>query len=404
MITKIIMPKIGETMELGILIKWHKKEGDLIKKGDILFEIETDKAVFEHEAVEGGYLRKILVPAGEDLVKVLAVVGYIADSMEEPVPDHKVEAEKKVSKKKQDREEKKELSSDKGKKGSVPDSHRIFISPLAKKMAEEAGIDISAITGTGPGGRIVVRDIKSDTSVKDSAFKEDTEIKKLSRVNKITAERLTQSKATIPHYYIFEKIEMSEVIKLRSQIKKGIKDKYSSRLTYTDIILKALSLSLQKYPDFNGTYKDGVLKLSNSINIGLAVASGDELYVPVIKNIQNLTLGQIALERADLINAVADKKITPDKLSGGTFTLSNMGNTGLAGFTAIINPPELGILAAGSILKEPVVLEDKIIISDIMHVTLSCDHRIINGMYGAGFILYFKEVLESPYILLSGGY
>ena len=322
--------------------------------------------------------------------------------MEEPVPDQKVEAEKKVTGKKPD--EKKESLPVKGEKVFEHDKGRIFISPLAKKMAEEADIDISTITGTGPGGRIVARDIKGVTPMKGSDFKEDTEIKKLSRVNKITAERLTQSKATIPHYYIFEKIEMSEVIKLLGQIKKGIKDKYSARLTYTDIILKALSLSLHKYPDFNGTYKDGLLKLSSSINIGLAVASGDELYVPVIKNTQNLTLGQVALERADLINAVQDKKITPDKLSGGTFTLSNMGNTGLAGFTAIINPPELGILAVGSTLKEPVVLEDKIIISDIMNVTLSCDHRVINGIYGASFILYFKEVLESPYILLSGGY
>ena len=417
MISNIIMPKLGETMESGILIKWHKKEGDKIEKGDILFEIETDKAVFEHEAVKSGYLRKIVVPEGKDMVLVLIVVGYIADSMDEPIPDPeedqgsakkdqgmKKEIIKEDFKKEKAKKEDAPLKDD-AKKISTAGGGRIFISPLARKMAFEASIDISSVKGTGPGGRIVARDIKSFTDSKDAVpAGEGTRVKELSKVNKIVAERLSLSKTTIPHYYLFQKINMTEAIKLRTQLKKKVKEKYFVDLTFTDIILKALSLSLQKYNDMNGTYIDGELRLSTSINIGMAVAWNDELYVPVINNTQDIPIGRIAEERTDLIESIIERKINPDNLSGGTFTLSNLGSTGLENFTAIINPPELGILAVGAIAREIIVLDNKISMADIMHVTLSCDHRVINGMYATKFLVHFKEILESPYTLLSGGF
>lgn len=417
MINKIIMPKLGETMEFGALIKWHKKEGDTVEKGEILFEVETDKAVFENEAVRSGYLRKIVIPASDDNIKVLKVVGYLADSMDEPIP-----AEEQVSKpppnlplKKGDGMKEKEP---KVKEVSKAERKRIFISPLARKMAKESGIDISIIIGTGPKGRIVARDIKAALPAKEVPFKETkrikefpkdikapvTRIKELSRVNKIAAERVTLSKTTIPHFYLSQKINMTEAVKLRSQLKDKVQEKYSVKLTITDVIIKALSLSLQKFGDLNGTYENEVLKLTNSINIGLAVAAEDDLYVPVIKNSQNLSISQIAIERTNLIDSVRSRKIDLDKLTGGTFTLTNLGNTGIENFAAIINPPQLGIIATGSILKEPVVSGEEIVISDIMRATLSCDHRVVNGVYGAQFLLYFKELLESPYTLLSGGY
>ena len=389
------MPKLGETMEFGMLAKWRKKEGDKVEKGDIIFDVETDKAAFEVEAIKKGYLRKIVITPGDDPIKVLTVVGYIADSMKEPVPDEKSPADKRpVSKspafvepaieKESTAKEGPVIAEKQDRKG------RLFISPLARKMAKQSGIDISAIMGTGPGGRIVGRDIKSGRAG------ETEPVKTVSRVNRIVAERMTLSKATIPHFYLSQKINMTKAVKLRNKIKEDIKKKHSVNLTITDFILQATGKALQKFPNLNALWENDSLRISKSININIAVSFEEELYVPVIKDVQVLSIRQIAKERTKLVKSIHARKIDLDTLLGGTFTLSNLGNIGIESFAAIINPPQVGIMATGSILKEPVVSGDKIIIADIMNVSLSCDHRATNGMYGAKFLVYFKELLETP--------
>ncbi len=399
MITKIIMPKLGETMEVGILAKWRNKEGDKVEKGDIIFDVETDKAVFEVEALKKGFLRKIVVAPSEDEIEVLSVVGYIADSMKEPVPEGDsaptpAPAVKEAAPTEPTLEKspiskgKPDIKMTRGPKG------RIFISPLARKMAQEKGIDITAVPGTGPGGRIVARDIKSGGQpvIAETAKTGKTP----SRANKIVAERMTLSKTTIPHYYLSQKINMTKAVKLRNKIKGDIKKKHKVNLTITDFIIQALSKTLQEFLNLNALWENDSLHISKEINIGVATSWDDELFVPVIKNAQKLKIIDIAKERTKLVTSIRTKKIDIDTLTGGTFTLTNLGNIGPESFAAIINPPQVGILAMGSISKEPCVAGNKVVIADIMNVTISCDHRAINGMYGAKFLVHIKELLEAP--------
>jgi len=388
MITKIIMPKLGETMEFGTLVKWRKKEGDKVNKGDILFDVETDKAVFEFESPKAGLLRKIVVPASEEQIPVLTIVGYISDSMDDVIP-----AEKKEEEKTKPVAKPKEIPAQKIVKPSKKAPARIFISPLARKMAKEKNLDISTIHGTGPGGRIVARDIPLAQPTQTEKL---TTTKTPSRARKIMAERMTLSKTTIPHFYLLQKINMTKAMILRSKLKKEYQEKFSIKLTITDLLIKALSKALQKFSNLNGTYENNSLNISNSINIGIAVSFEDELYVPKIKNVQELDLIGIAKQRTCLVENIYSRKIDLDSLSGGTFTLSNLGNMGLEGFVPIINPPEIGILGTGTIKKELTIENEKMMIADMMQTALSCDHRAINGMYGAEFLIYFKELMENP--------
>ncbi len=394
MITAIIMPKLGETMESGKLIKWHKKEGDLVERGDVLFEVETDKTIFEVEAPKKGFLHTILVPESDEEVPVTITVGYIAESMDEPIP------EKAIEQKKAEKRPAPVVSQDKAPEESVitqvQKTGRILISPLARRLARERGLDPANIRGSGPNGRIEAWDIKSIPA-------EGSTIP-LSQVRKITAERMTLSKTIVPHFYLFHTVDMTRALELREQLKEDLSKRYSVKLTITDIIVGALAGALREYPDMNSAYGNNGIERKERIHIGLAMASGSDLFVPVIRDADLLNISEIARQRTGLMEKTRTGKLRPDDLEGATFTLTNLGNTGLEGFIAIINPPQVGILATGSILKKPVVRNGQMGIADLMEVSLSCDHRVVNGMDAAQFLLRFIRFLEDPDTLLAGGH
>lgn len=394
MITAIIMPKLGETMESGKLIKWHKKEGDLVERGDVLFEVETDKTIFEVEAPKKGFLHTILIPESDEEVPVTITVGYIAESMDEPLP------EKAIEQKKAEERPAPVVSQDKAPEESVitqvQKTGRILTSPLARRLARERGLDPANIRGSGPNGRIEARDIKSIPA-------EGSTIP-LSQVRKITAERMTLSKTTVPHFYLFHTVDMTRALELREQLKEDLSKRYSVKLTITDIIVGALAGALREYPDMNSAYGNNGIERKERIHIGLAMASGSDLFVPVIRDVDLLNISEIARQRTGLMEKTRTGKLRPDDLEGATFTLTNLGNTGLEGFIAIINPPQVGILATGSILKKPVVRNGQLGIADLMEVSLSCDHRVVNGMDAAQFLLRFIRFLEDPDTLLAGGH
>ncbi len=383
MITAIIMPKMGETMESGKLIKWHKKEGDLVERGDVLFEVETDKTIFEVEAPKKGFLHTILIPESDEEVPVTITVGYIAESMDEPLP------EKAIEQKKAEERPAPVVSQDKAPEESVitqvQKTGRILISPIARRLARERGLDPANIRGSGPNGRIEARDIKSIPA-------EGSTIP-LSQVRKITAERMTLSKTTVPHFYLFHTVDMTRALELREQLKEDLSKRYSVKLTITDIIVGALAGALREYPDMNSTYGNNGIERKERIHIGLAMASGSDLFVPVIRDADLLNISEIARQRTGLMEKTRTGKLRPDDLEGATFTLTNLGNTGLEGFIAIINPPQVGILATGSILKKPVVRNGQLCIADLMEVSLSCDHRVVNGVDAAQFLLRYIRCL-----------
>jgi len=353
-IREIIMPKLGETMEEGTLLKWFKKEGDRIEKGEPLFEVTSDKTSFEVEAETEGVLRKILIQPGETPIPVTKVIGYLADNMEENLPEIK--------------EEKKE---------------RVSISPLAKRLAEEKGVDITKIKGSGPAGRIEKSDI---LKIAGEGNPEEFETKPLAGIRKTIAQRMLESKTTIPHYYLQAEIGMETIAKLKQE----------KKFSYTDFILKATATALSEFPLMNAAIVNGEARIYKKINIGLAVASKEGLLVPVIKEVNQKNLGEISQERISLREKAVQNKLSPNDLVEGTFTISNLGTFGVDNFAAIINPPQVGILALGVIKESPVAVEGKVTVKKIMKVTLSADHRLIDGVYGAQFLKRIKELLENP--------
>ncbi|MCD6169696.1 MAG: 2-oxo acid dehydrogenase subunit E2 [Candidatus Latescibacteria bacterium] len=376
MITRIIMPKLGETMEEGQIGKWLKKEGERVEKGQPLFEVASDKANFEMESPATGFLRKILYEKGQT-VPVTKTIGYIADSMEEQLPEETAAVSETVS----SRPERK---------------NRIKISPLARRLAEQRGIDISKINGTGPGGRITKEDVEKFQSV---AKTESREVP-LSAIRKIIAQRLSQSKRQAPHYYLQAEIDMSDTVRMREDLLTEEEKTSSVHLSYTDAIIRATALSLEQFPVLNSTYENGKLRSFKEVNIGVAVALQEGLVVPVIKDVANKTLWQIAEERTTLVTRAREGKLTQMDISNGTFTISNLGVFGIDLFTAIINPPQVAILAVGAIKKRPSILNDQVVVRQTMKVSLSLDHRVVDGAVGAQFLTRLRELLEKPYLLL----
>lgn len=381
MIAKIIMPKLGLTMEDGIIERWLKKEGEKVEKGDPLAEITTDKATFEQESTATGFLRKILFPEGST-VPVNQVIAYLADSMEERIPEEKSRIVKEKLRVYHDEAEKEKI----GPPVAEEISGKIKVSPLAKKIAKERQIDLSRVKGSGPGGRIIERDVL--------AFREEkvagVEVIPLSRMRQTIAKRLTQSKQSAPHYYIQMEIDMSEAVELHHE---------KPSLSYNDLIIKASALALKEFPLMNSTFEEGKIKSYSDINIGMAVMLTDGLIVPVIKQVDKKNLSQIAREREELIKRAKEQKLHPRDISGGTFTISNLGMFDVDAFTAIINPPQVAILAVGKIKETPVVRNARIEIGKISKLTLSLDHRVIDGAYGAQFLKRIKEIFEKREIL-----
>lgn len=392
MATKIVMPKMTDTMEEGILIKWYKKEGEKVEAGDRLAEIETDKAVMDLEAYGSGILKKVLI-GEQNRVPVGRLIGVIA-RQDEDIEALLVEEEKGLKTKvKVEEIEKKPLEEADKTKVDVRGGGAVEISPRARKMAEEAGIDISKIKGSGPGGRITQKDVETyiSTAGKEVSKGVEYEEEELSLIRKTIAKRMTGSKGPVPHFYLTSNIDIGNALKLKGELTgEGIK------VSVTDIIVKAAASSLKRHPKINTSFMGESIRYHKRINISIAVALEDGIISPVIKDADLKGLKEIADEARDLISRARTKSLRPDEYEGGGITISNLGMFDIENFIAVITPPEAAVLAVGSIIDVPVVEGGQTGMAKRMKVTLSCDHRVIDGAEGARFLMELKRFLEYP--------
>ncbi|MDG4951111.1 pyruvate dehydrogenase complex dihydrolipoamide acetyltransferase [Weeksellaceae bacterium KMM 9724] len=407
----VTMPRLSDTMETGKVVSWFKKVGDKVSFGDILAEIETDKAVQEFEIDVDGTLLKIGIEEGDEapVDSLLAIIGPEGTDVSNisvggNKPAEKKEAKKEESNKEEVKETKQESSTSSEK---TNDSGRLFISPLAKKLAEDKGYDISQIKGTGDQGRIIKRDVenfqpqavakaaKTDSAAPVAAMAipagEDKRVEN-STMRKVIAKRLSQSKYTAPHYYLNIEVDMENVMAARKQIN-AIPD---TKISFNDIIVKAVAMALRKHPQVNSTWNDDAMILHGDISIGVAVAVPDGLMVPVVKNTDHKSLTQISAEIKDMATRARDKKIKADEMEGSTFTVSNLGAYGIESFTSIINQPNSCILSVGAIVEKPVVKNGQIVVGNTMKLSLACDHRTVDGATGSLFLQTLQQYLETP--------
>jgi len=429
MAIKIEMPKLSDTMEEGVIAKWNIKEGDDVSSGDIIAEVETDKATMEVEAFDDGKVLKILVDEGDavPLGGLLAVIGEegedISDILEgagdeDGGSSDSEKAEEGSEKKEKTKESKKEFDpilGDLNGKGpdkkkeekatSSSDDGRIKASPLAKKMAEDKGIDLASVDGSGPEGRIIKRDIeeyepakeKAETTVSVPVYdSEESEETKISQMRKAIARRLSESKFTSPHFYETIDIDMEAAIAAR----KGLNEMSEVKISFNDIVVKACSVALRRHPAINSSWMDDVIRKHGDVNVAVAVAIDEGLMTPVIKHSDKKNLRQISAETRELAGLARDRKLQPEQMEGSTFTISNLGMFGIEEFTAIINPPNACILAVGAIRDVPVVKNGEVVPGKRMKVTLSSDHRVVDGAKAAEFLNTLQKLLENPLAML----
>ncbi len=424
--TVVKMPKMSDTMEEGVIAQWLKKVGDKVESGDILAEVETDKATMELEAYDEGVLLYTAVEDGGTVPVdgVIAVIGEKGADYEKLIKAEK--AGSKPEKKEEKEEKKEEPKSSQSAASSAPqatpqkaaasssDNGRIKASPLAKKLADEKGIDISQVNGSGDGGRIVKRDIEdfkpSQAPAAKSEKKEEGQTISLPRVvgeesseevavtqmRKTIARRLGESKFTAPHFYLTMEINMDKAIEAR----KSMNEISPVKISFNDIVMKACAAALRQHPDVNVTWAGDKMIKHHHIHLGFAMALPEGLIVPVIKFADNKTLSHMSAEVKELAEKAKNKKLQPEEYSGNTFSVSNLGMFGIDEFTAIINPPDSCILAVGGIKETVVVKNGEMKPGNVMKVTLSCDHRAVDGAVGAAFLQTLKGFLEDPVRIL----
>ena len=410
--SQVIMPKLSDAMEEGRLLQWLKKEGDRVQGGDILASIETDKAEIELESFGAGVLRKILVAEGETVPvgKVIAIVAEpdedISSLVGAAAPAAPAKAEGKASTPPAPASPKVEAKAPPAPTAPAAESGWIPASPIARRMARDAGVDLAKITGSGPGGRILERDIEAFLGAKAQqmggaevpAGEREFEDKELSTIRKTIALRMTQSKAPIPHFTVTVEADMGEAQHLRGSL--NAVDPTAEKLSINHILIKAVALALKRHPMVNAAFANGKARLFTKVHIGVAVALEDGLIVPVIRDCDRKSLGEIAREAKSLIERARGKKLRPEEYSGGTFAISNLGMYDVVEFTAVIDPAHGAILAVGAIEEKPVVMNGQIVIRQRMRLTGSFDHRIIDGAMGAKFLQEVKKILENPVQLL----
>tara|TARA_B110000027_G_scaffold1621_1_gene1415 strand:+ start:7056 stop:8336 length:1281 start_codon:yes stop_codon:yes gene_type:complete len=416
------MPKLSDTMTEGVVAEWHKKVGDTIESGELLAEIETDKATMEFESFQEGVLLHIGVEKGQTapIDSILAILGEkgedVADLLKKekaseadvvetevvkptPTPTPTPVEVKQPSLVSLSKEPVQKISSNK----SFPtlDSLNFLetkASPLAKKLAQERGINLKFINGTGTDGRIVKRDIDNfqvSTSIKGQESFVDEPV---SQMRKVIAQRLAESKFSAPHFYLTVSINMDNAIESRKAINNAINP---SKISFNDLVVKAAAVSLKDHPKVNASWFGDFIRYNDHVHIGVAVAVDEGLLVPVIRFTNEKSLTQIGQEVKSLAQKAKDKKLQPEEWEGNTFTISNLGMFGIDEFTAIVNPPDACILAIGGIQQVPVVKNGEIVPGNIMKVTLSCDHRVVDGAVGSAFLNSFKNYLENPVLLLG---
>lgn len=411
----VYMPKLSDTMTEGVVAEWHKKVGDTVESGDLLAEIESDKATMEFESFQEGVLLHIGTAAGETapVDSVLAILGEEGEDIK-PLLE---EAAKKLEAK----EETKEAVAPAPKPSSAPaapvaakaapasapvakaaapvpagaNNGKVVASPLARKLAEDKNIPLSMVPGSGDGGRVIKRDVENFIpggvlNTTESFYEEG-----LTSMRKVIGQRLAESKFSAPHFYLTLEIDMDNAIASRKAILAG-KD---TKVSFNDMVLKAVGKSLKKHPRINCSFLGDRVRYNDHVNIGVAMAVEDGLLVPVVRFADQKSLQDISAEVKDFSIRAKDKKLTPDDWAGSTFTVSNLGMFGIESFTSIINSPDAGILAVGGIKQVPVVKNGEIVPGNIMKVTLSCDHRAVDGAVGAAFLQTFKLIMENPVLM-----
>jgi len=441
MAEKFLMPKLSPTMEEGQISRWVKNEGDKFDANETLAEVDTDKATMEMTALSGGTLLKILKGEGETaaLGEPIAIIGNAGEDFsallkeissngsaksaataqaEQHVPT--TEKPETVAK-----EAEKELEKETPQVTSVPApapapaaaaapataSGRMIVSPIAARMAAENGVDLKSVTGSGPNGRIIKRDIEEalaggakkpaatkafspSTVVGASGFRDEN----TSQMRRVIASRLAESIGPIPTFYLTVEIEMDNALTLRKQVNANLSDE--EKISVNDVIVKVAAMSLLKHPFVNASYQDKTIRFYEQADIGVAVAIDEGLITPVVRGANLKGFVEISAEIKDLAAKAKAKKLQPEEYTGATFSISNLGMFGIKEFTAIINPPESGILAVGGATPTPVVRDGQIVIRNMMQVTMSCDHRVVDGATGAKFLQTFKQMLENPVMML----
>jgi pyruvate dehydrogenase E2 component (dihydrolipoamide acetyltransferase) len=406
---KIIgLPKLSPTMEEGTLVAWTKKEGDEVEVDDLLAEVETDKATMEFRSFDRGVLLKILVSegetlepdvpvaiigkAGEDIADLLAQVASASASEAESEPESAPESEP--------------ASSPEAAPASTaaPASGRVLSSPLVRKLAREQSIDLRTVEGSGPQGRIVKRDIESYSGPSAGVARASGErlpprVVKASSMRRTIARRLTESKQTVPHYYLSIDVDIAPLSDAREAMNARLEAE-GEKVSLNDLIIKASAMTLRRVPEVNASWMDKEIHYHQVVDISIAVAIDDGLMTPVIRDADRKGIAQIAREVRELAARAREKKLQPEEMSNGTFSISNLGMFGIEEFSAVINPPEAAILAVGTIRKEAVVEGDAIVPGRRMRFTMSCDHRVIDGATGAKFMAALKSTLESPVTML----
>ena len=420
------MPKLSDTMKEGVVAEWHKKVGDEVESGDLLAEIETDKATMEFESFQDGYLLYIGVEKGgtAPVDSVLCILGEKGEDYKELLKEADAEAPAK--------EEKKEETpapvpaaapvatptpavpaapiatpapaAPAAPKAAAPappaGNDRVVASPLAKKLAEKLGLQLNRIPGSGEGGRVVKRDVENFKMERATGMPAMTQEKftevGVSQMRKVIASRLAESKFSAPHFYLSLSIDMTNAIQARN----AINGQGFFRVSFNDMVVKAAAMALRKHPAVNSSWLEDRIRYNEHVHIGVAVAVEDGLLVPVVRFADGKSFAGIGEEVRDYAVKAKSKKLQPEDWEGNTFTISNLGMFGIESFTAIINPPDACILAVGGINEVPVVKDGAIVPGNIMKVTLSCDHRVVDGATGAAFLQDFKNLLENPVLML----
>ena len=415
MVTKVHMEALSPTMEEGQLAQWLKSEGDEISSGDILAEIETDKATMELVARGDGILRKIFLDAGG--VSVVGAVIAVIAAADEDISDIEGSSDGNGTQQALPEEsstgtepvapEEPEAATTPAITADTQDAGSVKASPLARRLATEMGVDLLTIKGSGPGGRVVKRDLEgAKTAVSKAAATttwtpEENEYEDLptSQMRKSIAKRLVTSIGPVPTFYLTVEVDMNRVIGARESMNNMLEED-GYRISVNDIVLKAVAAALRQHPNCNAQWHDSFVRRFNAVHLGVAVAIDEGLITPVIRNAHAKGIMQIAAEVRELAGRARTKKLMPDEYTGSTFSVSNLGMFGIQEFTAIINPPEAGILAVGGIEETPLVVNGEVKVCPRMRITMSCDHRVIDGAQGARFLATLKSMLEEPTAIL----
>ena len=427
MATKVIMPKLSPTMEEGQISRWLKKEGDKVSMGEPLAEIDTDKATMEMQALAEGVLRKILIGEGESapLGQLIAVIGQPNEDIASLLSEAPAAAPAKQEPAKKEETPAPDVKAVATSSGPAPravdngqpqrassDSGRMIVSPLAARMAAESGIDLRSLQGSGPGGRIIKRDIEAALTQPKAAPSypravEPGQIPQMgaspyhdepaTEIRKTIAKRLVTSIGPVPHFFLTTEIEMDRAAEMRRGINALDPD---LKISINDIIIKVAAAALVQHPQVNASFQEKFIRYYQHADIGVAVAIEDGLITPVIRAADQKSLSQIATEVRELAERARSRKLKPEEYTGATFSISNLGMFGIDEFTAVINPPEGAILAVGAMSAKPVVRDNEVVVRQIMRVTMSCDHRVIDGATGAKFLQTLKKILENPLYLV----